>query len=185
MYSAVGWVWKFLPQTSHSFSKVALHPWLVQRTSCPVPPPSASAGALAVSSQKAALYAGHRLELGLQLEIKLPSHNIKRWIYRYIRKRNRWGEKHRSELIYIQNIPLGNCRYCTISPFTLTFLTQVGAAQRWPEAVNSQGLLSSKGHKFSNETFFLSSKCQFVDSEAVCRKWVVQMKLPELKKNQI
>lgn len=31
-----------------------------------------------VSSQKAALYAGHRPESGLQLEIKLPSHNIKR-----------------------------------------------------------------------------------------------------------
>lgn len=41
-----------------------------------------------VSSQKAALYAGHRPELGLQLEIKLPSHNIKRRICHYTGKRN-------------------------------------------------------------------------------------------------
>lgn len=34
----------------------------------------------------AALYAGYRLKLGLQLEIKLPSHNVNRLIYRYIKE---------------------------------------------------------------------------------------------------
>lgn len=71
-----------------SFSKASLHPLVFQRPFCLVFPSSASAEALALSIQKASLYAGHRLKFGLQLETELSSRNINRLIYRYISKRN-------------------------------------------------------------------------------------------------